>query len=279
MRKLLFVFSLALLCALPRPAKAQQQPIRMNCGGASYTDAKGQVWQADTGFNWGTVSSIKATVAGTADPTLFQTGRYNANFSAGMVYTVSVPNGNYHVNLYFAETYAATQVKGARVFNVKMQGAPVFSNLDVFAEAGANTALVKGADITVSNGQIAIEFDNIVQTAKVNAIEILPASTNPSLALSFKYPDGTPVAGNLSYSVSSSLLSFQGSVPLNNGQAQAVLFASPSALGISAQFQVQLSLNDTAGHTLWQLSLGMNPATINLGTVQSSALNVVVQKP
>jgi Malectin domain len=64
--------------------------------------------------------------------------------------------------------------KGARVFNVKIQGATTFSNLDIFAEAGANAALVKGADVLVSNGQVSIEFDNIVQTAKVNAIEILP---------------------------------------------------------------------------------------------------------
>jgi hypothetical protein len=57
-----------------------------------------------------------------------------------------------------------------------------------------------------------------------------------------------------------------------------VIFSNPSALGLSAQFQVNLSLTDTAGHTLWQFTIGMNPAQVNLGTVQSSALNVVVQK-
>lgn len=49
-------------------------------------------------------------------------------------------------------------------------------------------------------------------------------------------------------------------------------------MGISAQFQVSLSLVDTSGHILWQMSLGMNPAEVNLGSVQSSSLNVVVQK-
>jgi hypothetical protein len=49
-------------------------------------------------------------------------------------------------------------------------------------------------------------------------------------------------------------------------------------MGISAQFQVDLSLTDTAGHILWQMSVGMNPAQVNLGGVQSSTLNVVVQK-
>jgi hypothetical protein len=49
-------------------------------------------------------------------------------------------------------------------------------------------------------------------------------------------------------------------------------------MGISAQFQVTLSLTDTGGHILWQINLGMNPAQVNLGGVQSSALNVIVQK-
>lgn len=277
MRKILCIAAFFSVFIFPMRVQAQQT-VRINCGGPSYTDSKGQVWQADAGYNWGTVSSIPAVVRGTSDQTLYQTGRYNSNFSAGMIYSFAIPNGTYHVNLYFAETYAPTQSIGARLFNVKMQGTQVFTKLDVFAEAGANAALIKSSDITVSNGQISIEFDNIVQTAKVNAIEILPGLSGPSLALKFTYPDGTPVAGTLSYTATSSLLSFQGNMPLTNGQAQCVIYSNPSALGLSAQFQVNLSLTDTAGHTLWQLTIGMNPAQVNLGTVQSSALNVVVQK-
>jgi Malectin domain len=276
-RKIFCVFTFLLALCFPKGVLAQQ-PIRVNCGGAAYTDSKGQLWQADTGYNSGSVSSISAVVSGTSDQGLYQKGRYNPNFSSGMVYAFAVPNGQYHVNLYFAETYAPTQATGARVFNVKIQGATTFSNLDIFAEAGANAALVKGADVLVSNGQLNIEFDNLVQHAKVNAIEILPGMSGPSLLLNFKYPDGTPVAGTLAYTVSSSFLSFQGSAPLSNGQAQCVLYANPSAMGISAQFTVNLSLTDTAGHVLWQLSVGMNPAQVNIAAVQSSALNVVVQR-
>jgi hypothetical protein len=161
-----------------------------------------------------------------------------------------------------------------------MQGTPVFNNLDIYASAGANLALVEGADVPVSNGSLTIEFDNVVGSAKVDAIEILPLVSNePSLALNFVYPDGTPVAGTLAYTITSTLLSFKGSLPLADGKATCLLLSSPSALGINAQFQVALSLTDTAGHTLWQLILGMNPAEVNLGTIQASALNVVVQKP
>lgn len=281
MRKTLGIFAFLLALCLAKGVSAQQ-PIRVNCGGPSYTDSKGQVWQSDAGFYAGPTSTYSTTspISGTADPTLFQSERY-INGSTPMIYSFHVANGAYHVNLLFAEIYSGLDVAGGRVFNVKIQGNLVFSNLDVFAVAGANTALVKGTDVLVENGVLSIEFDNVIQNAKVDGIEILPVTSGlsgPPLALNFKYPDGTPVAGTLEYAVSSSLLSFQGSAVLNNGQAQCVIFANPSALGISAQFTVNLSLTDTGGHTLWQLTMAMDPSQVNLGAVQSSALNVVVQR-
>lgn len=264
------------LAAMSWPVMAQtQQPIRVNCGGSSYTDSKGQVWQADFGFNEGTVSAVTAQVSGTADPNLFWSNRYNSNAAKPMIYTFPVANGNFHVNLYFAEISKEFQSIGARVFNVKMQGNSVFSNLDIFAAAGANTALVKGADIVVTTGTITIEFDNVVQNAKVNAIEILPAAPPPFL-LNFSYPDGSPVSGSLVYVISSSQLTLQGATPLTNGQAATVLLANPAAMGLSTQFQIQLNLKDTAGHVLWEINLTMNPTEVNLGALQSSSLNVVV---
>ncbi|HKI11291.1 MAG TPA: malectin [Candidatus Acidoferrum sp.] len=255
-----------------------QSAVRVKCGGPSYTDTKGQVWQADTDYTGGVVTKTAARITGTADPTLYQTARRNQANAAVLLYNLPVANGTYHVNLYLAETSSAMFQVGGRVFNVKMQGNPVFTDLDIFAEAGSDAALIKGADVSVSNGVLNIEFDNVVSQAKVSAIEVLPGSWGPAMTLSFKYPDGTPVAGTLAYAVTSSLLSFQGSAALTAGSAQCVLFANPSALGISTQFQVTLSLTDTAGHVLWQMNLGMDPSQINLGAIQSSELDVIVQK-
>lgn len=276
--KLVLGLSFLGLAALPALGQTQA-PLRVNCGGPTYTDTKGQVWDADYGFNAGTAFSTSASISGTQDDGLFQTGRLNNSTNVPLIYTFSLPNGNYHVNLYFAETSNRLDRVGRRVFTVKMQGNVVFPNLDIFAAAGADAALVEGIDIIVSNGQAEIEFDNVVRSALVNAIEILPeSSSTPTLALNFVYPDGTPVSGTLSYTISSSLLSFRGSVPLVNGQAQCTLLTSPAVLGLNTQFQVNLSLSDSAGHSLWQFTLGMNPSQINLGAVQSSALKVVVQK-
>lgn len=278
MRKILGLLTVLATLCFPMAAQAQQ-PIRVNCGGPGYTDSKGQLWQADYGFSGGTAVSRSASIAGTPDPQLDLTSRVNNTSATPLVYAFPVANGNYHVNLHFAEISGRSQQVGARIFNVKIQGAVVFKNLDIYAAAGANLALVEGADIPVSSGSLNIEFENLVGYAKVDAIEILPlASSAPLLSLRFVYPDGTPVTGTLAYAISSSLLSFNGSVPLSNGQASCVLLTSPSALGINTQFQLSLNLTDTAGRMLWRLILGMNPAEVNLGAIQTSSLNVVVQK-
>jgi hypothetical protein len=275
-RKLIGLIAFLLIVSLPAAAQTQQ-PIRVNCGGPSYTDSLGHIWAADYGYNEGTASAVTA-ITGTNDPALYQDGRWNGNPSVPMTYTFPVLNGNYHVNLYFTEAVTQLQQVGARVFDVKIQGAVVFPRLDIFAEAGADGALIKGADVTASNGKLVIEFDSIVQNPKVHAIEILPGASGPALTLNFKYPDGNPVVGTLSYAITSSLLSFQGTAPLTNGQAQCVLYTNPSAMGISTQFTVNPNLTDSAGHQLRQLSLGMNPTQVNLGAIQTSSLNVIVQK-
>ena len=274
MKNFFCLLAVALSACLPAAA---QTPIRVNCGGPNYTDTKGQVWQADFGYSGGTAGSVTSSVAGTSDPVLFEDFRKNP-----ASYSFQVPNGQYQLNLYFDEATPRAEKITGRVFNVSVQGNVVFPELDIFAAAGANAALIKSANVSVTNGALTIGFTRVVGLdPEISAIEILPASgvtTGPVMTFHFSYPDGTPVIGALNYTVSSSLLSFQGSQALVNGNTQSELFANPSAIGISAQFQVDLSLTDTAGHVLWQMSVGMNPALVNLGGVQSSALNVVVQK-
>jgi hypothetical protein len=159
-----------------------QKPIRVNVGGPSYTDSLGQVWSADSGFNLGNVSGCAptATVTGTPDPALFKSARYGLP-PAVMQYSFAVANGSYQANLYFAETCSTLQFAGARVFDVQMQGAVVFSALDIFATAGGYTALEKSASVTVTNGTLTIGFPNHVNAPILSAIEILPLSgTGPA---------------------------------------------------------------------------------------------------
>ena len=281
MRKALALTILALAtCGM---AHAQTTAIRVKCGGPAYSDSKGQAWSADMDFSGGLVSAVTGPVSGTTDPALFQDGRMPSD-TAPLVYTFPVANGSYHANLYFAELYSGDAFVGGRVFNVKVEGTTVLQNFDIFAAVGANTALIKGVDFAVTNGAATIELDNVPghDRGKIAAIEILSNSTTtgaqPSLTLNFTYPDATPVQGTLNYAVSSGTVKLSGAVPLQNGQATCMLFNSPSALGLSGQFNVTLSLTDNASHTLWQITLTMDPTNVSLTGVESSTLNVVVQK-
>ena len=283
MRKALALIILALAtCGM---AHAQTAAVRVKCGGPAYTDSKGQAWSADKDFNGGLASAVTGPVSGTADPTLFQDGRMPGD-SGPLVYTFPVANGSYHANLYFAELYNNDAFVGGRVFNVKVGGMTVLQNFDIFKTAGANKALVKGVDFAVTNGAATIELDNVPghDRGKIAAIELISnapgtsTGNRPTLTLDFKYPDGTAVAGTLNYAVSSGSVKLSGAVPLQNGQATCELFNSPSALGLSGQFNVTLSLTNTANKSLWQITLAMDPTNVSLGSVESSTLNVVVQK-
>jgi hypothetical protein len=280
-RKLLGFLSFVLLLSLPAGAQTQQ-PIRVKCGGAALMDSKGQLWSADFGFDSGSVSLMSGPVAGTSDQALFQGGRL-APDSGALHYNFPIANGSYHVNLYFAELASSNYNIGGRVFNVLAEGTAFLKNFDIFASVGAGTALVKGTDVTVTNGVVNLEFDTVPghDKAKILAIEIVPgagAAAAPQLALNFVYPDGTPVAGTLNYTVSTSQTKLSGNTPLTNGQATAVLYAAPQILGLVGQVQLNLSLTDKAGHVLWQIGMTLDSSNANINGVQSSALSVVVQK-
>ena len=277
MNKFLGIVAGFLLVCLPAAAQTQQ-PIRINCGGPAYTDTNGQLWQADTRYNAGTAFTINSTAAGTTDPILYQSYRFN-DTATPMIYTLPVAAGSYRVNLLFAETNSTTQAVGARVFNVKLNGTVVLQNFDIYAAVGANAAVVEAFNTVVTNGSMTIEFDKVVGNTKINAIEILPMSGQPLLTLRFSYPDGTPVSGTVHYAMSTSLLSLGGSLPLVNGQATCVLVSSPAVLGLVGQTQVFLNLTDASGNMVWQVSMGLNPAGADLSQMQNSTLNVVLSKP
>ncbi len=147
-------------------------------GGGPYTDTHQQVWQADAGFNTGDTSSTSTAINGTSDPPLFQSERTDDPSQPQLEYQLPVANGTYLVNLYFAETDAASEGTGLRVFNVNLQGTPVIGNLDIFATVGANTALVKSAVVNVSNGLLTLDFVRVTGNPKIDAIEVREVSAH-----------------------------------------------------------------------------------------------------
>jgi hypothetical protein len=146
---------------------------RINAGGTTFTDSLGQVWSADQSFNTGAAVSFTAAINGTVDDQLYQTERYDPPAAPELQYSLPVANGAYTVKLHFAETYNLTQAVGARVFDVLLEGVVALNDFDIFAQAGANTALVKSFEVSVNDGTLNIQFVHGVENPKINAIEVL----------------------------------------------------------------------------------------------------------
>jgi fibronectin type 3 domain-containing protein len=174
--------------ATTQAAQQSSSAVRIWSGSSSsYTDPSGNVWAADFGFTGGQTYSASGTVSGTTTPQLYLYERFGT-FS----YNVPVQPGSYTVSLKFAEIYW-TQA-GKRVFNVSINGTQVLSNFDIYAAAGARTAIDKSFPVTTSSNQIAISFQTVVDNAKISSIEIVPSSSSsppPTYSVAFSWAAST----------------------------------------------------------------------------------------
>ena len=132
--------------------------IRVNSGGPQYTDSASQVWAADTGFNTGATVSVANAIAGTSDPALYRTERWDPGAAPELAYGFTVPNGTYTVKLHFAETWSGGQGVGKRIFDVSIENQLVLDNLDIFAQVGGYAALIKTFQVTVSRRSAEHQF-------------------------------------------------------------------------------------------------------------------------
>lgn len=154
---------------------------RINSGGPEYVDVLGNVWSADSLFSGGTAYVSANAVANTADATLYQTERYG-NFS----YDIPAFNGDYEVTLKFAEIY--WDAPGQRVFDVSLEGGEVISAIDLYGEVGANFAHDLMFPVTVTDGELNIQFTTQVNNAKVAALEVREVLAGSMVAPEFPPP-------------------------------------------------------------------------------------------
>ncbi len=248
-------------------------------GGRQHMDPSGDVYLADTDYSGGKTGSTTAAIAGATDPILYQFERYG-NFS----YNIPLNNGNYTVTLKFAEIY--WNGAGQRIFNVSMQGTPVISNLDIYAQVGKDAAYDVTIPVSVTNGMLNIAFTSVVDNAKVSAIEISLSSTPPSSAslLQGLLDAGTcsTIAGWAwdadSPSATVSVDIYDGSTFLTTvsaGNFRADLAAAGIGNG-NHGFSYTQSFNDGKTHTIYayfsgtRTSLGASPKTTSICGVAST---------
>jgi len=177
---------------------------RVNCGGPAYRDGQGQTWAADqprTGpETWGSESWTRAfpglnpffasqrrttdPIRGTADGALFQDFRYGRE---QLRYAFPVPDGEYLVELYFAEPWLGTggglDCAGWRLFDVAVNGQTVLHDLDIWKEAGHDQALKKTVQARVTGGELVLSFPHVASgQALISALAIASLDANAKAA-------------------------------------------------------------------------------------------------
>jgi hypothetical protein len=105
-------------------------------------------------------------IADTEEDPVYQSVRYDVSG-----YRLPVPNGRHLVTLRFCEPNY--QASGKRVFDVRLQGRLVITNLDIFAQVGRNRALdFTLADTSVTNGVLEIDFVPRVEFPSIAGISV-----------------------------------------------------------------------------------------------------------
>lgn len=174
---------------------------RVNCGGDAVTDSYGSEWEQDDSVyshSWaerfgmnpftasqghitsrihGLKSSSEASHHAAAhDAQLFQYFRWGRH---ALNYQFAVPDGEYRVELYFAEPWlgrhegAGIDCEGERIFDVAINDSVVVDDLDLWAEAGFAGACKKVVDVKVKGGLLTVSFPEVkVGEAIISAIAI-----------------------------------------------------------------------------------------------------------
>ena len=186
---------------LLEPADGYTYLYRVNCGGDAVTDSYGSEWEQDDsvyshswaerfGMNPFTASqghiasrihglkssSAASHHAAAHDAQLFQYFRWGRH---ALNYQFAVPDGEYRVELYFAEPWlgkhegAGIDCEGERIFDVAINDSVVVDDLDLWAEAGFAGACKKVVDVKVKGGLLTISFPEVkVGEAIISAIAI-----------------------------------------------------------------------------------------------------------
>lgn len=186
---------------LLKPAEGYTYLYRVNCGGDAVTDSYGSEWEQDDsvyshswaerfGMNPFTASqghitsrihglkssSAASQHAAAHDAKLFQYFRWGRH---ALNYQFAVPDGEYRVELYFAEPWlgkhegAGIDCEGERIFDVAINDSVVVDDLDLWAEAGFAGACKKVVDVKVKGGLLTVSFPEVkVGEAIISAIAI-----------------------------------------------------------------------------------------------------------
>lgn len=160
----------------PPPPPAPAVVAAINAGGPAFPAADGTAYAADQLFAGSSkTNAIGArAIAGTTNDKLYRTERIGTGAVFG--YNLPVADGTYDVTMRFAETLYDRRLW--RIFDVALEDRIVLDNLDLFAAAGGkNTAYDVTRRVSVSDGNLDIDFIKVLRSPKINAILVRAADT------------------------------------------------------------------------------------------------------
>lgn len=163
-----------------------QSLFRINAGGTELSTAKGD-FTIDTSNNPSPFSNVAeaGSLGGTSiistnqtdlPNQVFQTFRRDSQSGDDMRWSFPVfydPSW-YKVNLYFNETVSSAN----RQFNIIIEGNNVAPNFNIKAEAGVKNALKKSFNVYVSDANLNLQLQRILDNPLISAIEIISLGVN-----------------------------------------------------------------------------------------------------
>ncbi|MBT9189056.1 PKD domain-containing protein [Zobellia russellii] len=230
--------------------------LRINTGGSQST-FNGEEFIEDQYFNTG--STLDRPQTGLSQP--YSSIRFSR--SQTMNYDLPVPNGAYTVRLHFAEiwfgaTGGGVGAAGNRVFDVRLENELAEDNLDVFAEVGAESPLVKTHVAYVNDGILDIDFSALATDGGsrhpiINAIEVI-GSGSPSV------PPVAEAGNNQAITLpSTTSVTFNGSGHDPDGGQVSFLWtqvSGPNSAILSDENTANLSVTELlAGNYVFQLTV------------------------
>ena len=145
---------------------------RINCGGLAYVGPDGIPWEADRRQRDGTnffSGNFPVTGAGGLK-TIYQSERW-AN--QRVPFDVEVEPGRYEIVFHFAETNTGFARKGARTFDILINGRPVRKKVDIFDQAGGgNKALLLRETVEVKGRRLRITLRAASAGPAIKALEV-----------------------------------------------------------------------------------------------------------
>jgi chitodextrinase len=212
---------------LPSGQTSAPSQLRVNIGGASYTDSSGQLWLAERGVSGGITSMTTDPIAGTVDDPLFQTDRFGE-------YTItdSVPAGDYFLILHFAEFFNEVDEPGKRLFDIVLsQSGSTFANIvnyDILRSVSSNEATSLIVPVSLISSPFTIQFLGNTQNGKLGAYELYPVSNLPD-----QLPPTKPQSLSAGSSGNGVSLSWNASSD-NNGVSFYEIYRNQNLLGTTA---------------------------------------------